>query len=264
MDNNYIQYEGELDIKRVVVACLRKWRMILIAMLVVALLMGGANVVSQLTQTEPLEESVPAETGVVSEVEAGFSISVVIARTVLGAILGMVAVCVFELCKECFLVIFGKNVRSMKGLCEQLNIPIVASIHVPVGSKNLKNTTKFDRIIDRWDGANRKVDMRRVYALAAAKICVIAGTKKQVLVIGTVDEAKLNEVADHLTQSGVADGFSFIPVAKVLQNPKSMLKVKDQSIVLVHQEEGSRKTAVLPLLEFLAQSRAAVVGAILL
>lgn len=162
------------------------------------------------------------------------------------------------------MLLFGKNLYSMKHVCEQLNIPVVVSFHIPVGSKNTKKTTKIDRLIDRLDGTDRKIDVNKEYALAAAKISLIAGEKKQVLVIGTVSEAELNEVADNLTWSGIASQTSFVPVAKVLQDPQCMMKVKNQAIVLVQSEEDSIKKDVFSLLELLVQSRTIVIGAILL
>lgn len=257
MENNYIQYEEELDVRRVVVACLRKWRIILIAMLIAALLMGISDVVSQLMQGP-----VHAEDGTM--VEVMFSVSNVVTKTILGGILGAVAVCGCVFCKELFLLLFGKNLYSMKRVCEQLNIPVVVSFHMSVGSRNMKKATKIDRLIDRMDGADREIDASKEYALAAAKISLIAGERKQVLVIGTVSEAELNEVADNLTRSGIANEISFVPVAKVLQDPQCMVKVRNQAIVLVQSEEGSIKKDVFSLLELLVQSRTIVIGAILL
>ncbi|MCI8632306.1 MAG: hypothetical protein HFE64_02330 [Lachnospiraceae bacterium] len=257
MENNYIQYEKELDVKRVAVACLRKWRMILIAMLIAALLMGITDVISQLTQ-----ESVRAEDGTM--VKIVFSVSSVVMKIILGGILGAVAVCGCVFCKQLFMLLFGKNLYSMKHVCEQLNIPIMVSFHIPVGSKNIKKATKIDRLIDQLDGGAREIDVSKEYALAAAKISLVAGEKKQILVIGTVSEAELNEVAVNLNRSGIASGISFVPVAKVLQDPQCMIKVKNQAIVLVQSEEGSIKGDVFSLLELLAQSRTIVIGAILL
>ncbi len=244
MENRTMQYEKTMDLKQLLISALRKWRWCIIAVLAGGLLLGALDAVSQLTD----------------EV-SGFAVGDLIAKIVLGFILGVMAFCLCVFAFEFIKTLFNKNFANVTPIIDQFNIPILASFYVPSSEKTEK-AGRLDKAIDKFAGVGRVIDEDKEYKVAAAKLSVISSAKK-ILIVGTSDEQVRSEVAASLKGSSMLEDRELAVATDILNDPNEIAKIKDSAVLIVESEKNTNEKSFAALMQFLIQSKAEIIGAVI-
>lgn len=175
---------------------------------------------------------------------------------VLGGMLGVFLACVYIFLRY----LLGRTLWDEMELKKQFGFQVLASVYDPVPAEKRNKRFWGDRLIDRLVGAAEPVDIEGQYAVAAAKIRVLAGGRP-VLITGTVCKEQLEQVLEGV-QTCLPEGMACAASENLLNVPGKVLELKDTAVVLVEAIQQSKLQELDRLVELLEIGGAEVIGAV--
>ncbi|MDD6678374.1 MAG: hypothetical protein PUF71_03180 [Firmicutes bacterium] len=236
MECQTIHADADIDLARVIFLYLKKWRSVLATMAVFAVVLGVYKGVAQ-TATE-------------------FNLKEIMVFCVLGAVMGAFLVACWVLTKE---ILSGKiacpaDVKGRYGLF------IVGNIHVWQEKKG----TRLDRWLNRCLGHRTKVNTEEACRLMAAKIRLICHNgEKEVLLCGTADQKKIQEVCDTVGKYLPAD-LKLQVIANPAYHAEAAQMLQTADVILAEEIDRSTFRETDKIVELVSVSGRKVLGCILL
>ncbi|MCD7748993.1 MAG: hypothetical protein LUH42_02965 [Oscillospiraceae bacterium] len=211
---------------------------------------------SEISSLQSTPESLRAS---MEETVSNFSMKDVIVYAIVGAVLGFLVVCVVDFCRW----FFGGTLRGPEVLADRYALPLLGSVYYPYTEEQEKKRNKLDRLLDRLSGIE-KPEPEKEYALTAAKLQVLSKEGRRLMVTGTLEKQRLEEVCQALNQCLPADGQTAFAAENPMRDPDAMLQVSGCDILLVEGVRKSRSAEVDELFRFLHLSQANIVGTFML
>ena len=169
----------------------------------------------------------------------------------IGAALGVCVVCVWVFAKW----FFARKLTDSESLVLQFGLLLLGDFHETETGR--KKQCAVDRLISKLENAGR--DYTDSYVLSAAKIQLLAGDSKRIMITGTVDEETLTNVRDALAAC-MDGGYEVFAACNPVKNAQSVTQISESKIVLVEKVGVSNQREICSLVEFLSISNAAVLG----
>ncbi|MCD7750549.1 MAG: hypothetical protein LUI10_02215 [Lachnospiraceae bacterium] len=256
MNDNRFEYEYEVDLKDLCVSMLRKWRQILIAMVIGAVLLGAVRVVINLNSEPEVVVTVNEDQ---TETEETVPVSVtnkLATFIVLGAVCGAFVVCAYAFLRYCF----DKTIHLEEDLSRYTGLQVLASVDfTPEEEGHKKNV--IDRLLDRLAGINYEADcsLDTQCAIAAAKIQLLSSTKS-ILVTGTVNKKVIRKIGVNLRKLLPEEEYEVVMGENPMINPEEIIRLNDYELVLVEAPHATKVKELLSLNSFLKLGQVKVLG----
>lgn len=235
IDNNAI------DIKELCICVLRKWRSIILAMMIGAALLCALEYLRQYQNLETAD---------------ALNLTRLIEDGIAGALFGAFLVFAAELASLCT----DSRLRSCQDLCSLHAVSLLGSVYVPACQKIEGKRFFIDRMIDKLAGESKIVDVDTQYALIAAKIPHLSNNKKIVLT-GTVTSEVLVRTVDAIKPL-VSSEYELCTVANPLCSADALNVLLGSSVILVEQVHCSQNKEIAELVNFFRDARIELIGSV--
>lgn len=192
------------------------------------------------------------------KIQTSINIKSFIKYGLIGAFLGA-----FVVCGCAFLqYLFTKYLHNANELKERFKVHILGTLYTPA---NGKKRNVVDRALDNLSGYPQLIDEAAEYELIAARIQLFATEQSyRLMITGSVDLNKLEQVADKLKKLLPSEKFFIDAAANPVYDPESMLLLRQNTIVLVESIQTSDKKEITKLVELIHNGNAPIIGAVVL
>lgn len=154
--------------------------------------------------------------------------------TLLGAILGGIAACIWISVQ----FVTGDRIPNERDLKHLFNLPVLGKCYdVPSG----KLLSTLDREIESLEGIRKEdYDTSKALAITAAGIANIAGNEEKILLLGSIETEKLQEIYSRLLEIGDLNQDRFFMGGNILKDPEAIRKLNEaDSVVFVENRKTS-------------------------
>ncbi len=224
-----------------------------------------SQITSAFTQIEALEDDITTLEKVNEELTESLEETTPVVRlrnillwAVFGGMLGIAIVCV----RVSISWSLDKTLQSVAEMKERFAIPVLGVL--PSSTEPAGRNGKIDRWIARLDNDSKPVDPENEYALAAAKLQLLAQPGQKIMLTGTVERTRLEQVFAALQKNLPADGCNLFVADNPVHYPESMLQLKNSAVLLVEAVHVSETCEIGALADFLRLGEAAIIGALVL
>lgn len=182
----------------------------------------------------------------------------IVTYTIMGALLGIVLVCIWL----CIKYIFSKKLKDEQDLVGRYGFYILGVFN----DINTKQQDLINRLLDKWAGIRRDQNTEDEYRLIAAKIQMSENKQPMhhLMVTGTLPFETLQDVEAKLKSFLPAEQYEIHAAENLAYNSDVLTQIKQYEIVLVEKKDVSDVREVEKLAEVLKVSEVHVVGAIVL
>lgn len=181
----------------------------------------------------------------------------VVRFAVVGALLGFFIVCAIAAAQY----VFSGKLKNAEELVSRYGYFVLGDIHKP----NTKYGDAINRWLDRLDGVGRTDNVNEMCRLISAKLqLVVKETPVRIMVTGTISTENLEWVRQQLQAILPATEYLWYESANLLENPQTIVQLKDTAVVLVEEKGISRIREMDRQARLLNNSCASVLGAIVL
>lgn len=266
---NEIRRTQTIEIKELCIYILRRWRLLITAALIGAVLLGGYRTAMRVLkgplpvlteeeveerQEEPeehqkeLEETIPV-----------YTVKDIVLGAFFGGLLGVFLMAVYVFIG----LFFRKTLRTGEELELWYELPLLCDLYSSGTAGKMAHRGKIDRLLDRIEGIEGPKEPKTEFAVAAAKLQLLARPEIPVVLVGTVDQEKMDAVYAAMRESLSAQP-ELIVAGNPMKQPEAVLRLSGASVVLVEEAETSKIREVHRLMEFLNLSKTPVIAAIVL
>lgn len=187
--------------------------------------------------------------------EVPISVNDVVKFTVIGAVFGGFLACFWAFLQYCF----SKKLRDAMEISERYGYCILADLYRPSSSK----CGRISKLLDRWEGVGRKIDVCEMYHLVAAKIQnSTSRVPVQIMVTGTVSKEALTDVCGELRKFLPTTQYSLCVEEDLAYNAQAILRLNESEVVLVEEKGVSDIRKMDDLFLFLRDEHVSIVGVI--
>lgn len=157
--------------------------------------------------------------------------------------------------------IFDKKLRTATELREHYTFPVLGEFY----SAKAKKHKGFDQWIDQLMGDTQTLsEEQQVYELIGASIQASELTlPTSLLVTGTVDEEKLQEIGDGLSKL-LPNDYTVEVAGNPIYNADLLINLKQYTILLVEAKGVSKKQEIAKLVDVLQRNEINVVGSVVM
>lgn len=210
-----------------------------------------ANIESQQTEIDRLTAEMEPKQMPVSAGD-------IVTYTIIGALLGVVFVCIGLYLKY----IFNRKLRDEQDLMARSGFYILGVFN----DINTKQQDLINRLLDKWAGIKKDQNTEDEYRLIAAKIQLSESKQPthHLMVTGTLPFETLQEVEAKLKNFLPVEQYEIHAAENLAYNSDVLTQIKQYEIVLAEKKNVSDVREVEKLAEILKVSEVDVVGAIVL
>lgn len=210
-----------------------------------------ANIESQQTEIDRLTAEMEPK-------QVPVSAGDIVTYTIIGALLGVVFVCIGLYLKY----IFNRKLRDEQDLMARSGFYILGVFN----DINTKQQDLINRLLDKWAGIKKDQNTEDEYRLIAAKIQLSENKQPMhhLMVTGTLPFETLQEVEAKLKSFLPAEQYEIHAAENLAYNSDVLTQIKQYEIVLAEKKSVSDVREVEKLAEVLKVSEVHVVGAIVL
>lgn len=210
-----------------------------------------ANIESQQTEIDRLTAEMEPK-------QVSVSTGDIVTYTIMGALLGVVFVCIGLYLKY----IFNRKLRDEQDLMARSGFYILGVFN----DINTKQQDLINRLLDKWAGIKKDQNTEDEYRLIAAKIQLSENKQPMhhLMVTGTLPFETLQEVEAKLKSFLPAEQYEIHAAENLAYNSDVLTQIKQYEIVLAEKKSVSDVREVEKLAEVLKVSEVHVVGAIVL
>lgn len=181
----------------------------------------------------------------------------VVRFAVVGALLGFFVACTIAAAQY----VFSGKLKNAEELVSRYGYFVLGDIHKP----NPKYGDAINRWLDRLDGVDRTDNVNETCRLISAKLqLVVQETPVRIMVTGTISTENLEWVGQQLQAILPATEYLWYESANLLENPQTIVRLKDTAVVLVEEKGISRIREMDRQARLLNNSCASVLGVIVL
>lgn len=232
------QLEMTLDMKEFCVFSLRKWKNLLVIMLVSCLVFCVLRVILNL-----LTQSL-------------FSMFTLLAYAIVGLVMGAILFVLWAF----YLYRKDGKIRDVSSFCEAYHLFVLGDL----SDASLPQRNVIDRLLNRWV-KHTPVPVQEEWALIAGRIHAIAGQdSKKILVTGTDNDGATKEAFQHLEEKFGNQGNSLLESGNPLDHVEIMDQMEEVQVVLVEKKDHSVIAEVGRLLHFFDKCGIQIIGIIVL
>lgn len=236
-DNN--PDSSELYIKELCIYILRRWRAMISAMLIGAVVLGVYKTIRMILSDAALKDALTAA----------------LKFALLGAAAGLFIVGAYEFMR----FIFKRAVQNEDELRDRYGLYILGSLYMPSHDKD----SMIDKWLDKWELSGKTVEEQHEYELVAAKILLQCHQNDHVMITGTAGNEVIATVYANLEKLMPAE-IPLIAAENPVYNVEALTKVKTCKIVLVEKKGVSNENELKRLSELVQVNKLNVIGAVMM
>lgn len=157
-------------------------------------------------------------------------------------------------------IVFDKKLRAADELRKHYTFPVLGEFL----SAKAKEHNKFNQKLDRLTGDVQTLpEKQQVYELIAAGIQAGTSVPVKLIITGTVEESKIQEVGSAVRQQ-LPDGYSVEIAGNPVYNADLLVNLKQYEVLLVEAKGVSLKPEISKLVDVLQRNEIKVVGSVVM
>lgn len=182
----------------------------------------------------------------------------IVIGSIFGGLLGMFFVAVYVFCGS-----YKKILRNGEELRQWYEFPLLCDLYTPEAVDKRHRRGKIDRLLDRFEGIEGCKEPGTAFAVAAAKLSLLAEQGVPVVLAGTVDKEKMDAVCAAMRES-LSDQIELLVAGDPMKQPEAALRLAGAAVVLVEEAGTSRIKEIHQMMDFLNVSKTPVIAAVVL
>ena len=154
---------------------------------------------------------------------------------------------------------FGKTLRRGEDLGLWYGLPLLCDLCTCKTIERQRHHRWIDRLLDRLEGIEGTKDPNVEFAVAAAKLQLLAKPGMPVMLAGTVNIEKLDEVYSAMRAS-LSNQIELHVAGNPMKQPEAVSRLSGSAVVLVEESGTSKIKEISQIIEFLNMSKTPVIA----